>query len=55
MAINDSILEKIDELDITEQDKQLLKDLLKYQEHAGYQYTKQYTDIINRYLGSTRK
>lgn len=29
MAINESILQKIDELDITEQEKQLLKDLLK--------------------------
>lgn len=55
MAINESILQKIDELDITEQEKQLLKDLLKYQEHAGHQYTNQYTEIINRYLGRTKK
>ena len=55
MAINESILQKIDELDITEKEKQLLKDLLKYQEHAGYQYTNQYTDIIKLYLGSTQK
>ena len=50
MAINESILEKISDLKLTEQEKQLLKDLLKYQEHAGYQYTKKYTEFINRYL-----
>ena len=55
MAINESILSKIKELEIAEEEKHLLRELLEYQEHANYQYTKQYTVIINKYLESLRK
>lgn len=50
MAINDAILNKIDELKINKSEKQLLKDILAQQEHGSKQYTKQYTAIINEYL-----
>lgn len=54
MAINESILNKIEELEITEEEKQLLRELLQYQEHAGYQYKNQYMEIISKYLGSEK-
>ena len=50
MAINKSILSKIEDLKIGKDEKQLLVRLLEFQEHGGYQYTKKYTDIINEYL-----
>lgn len=50
MAINEAITIKIEELPIKKNDKKLLKDLLTYQEHGSWQYTKQYTAIIKEYL-----
>lgn len=50
MAINEAIITKIDELPIKKDDKKLLKELLAYQEHGSWQYTKQYTAIIKDYL-----
>lgn len=55
MAINESILGKIDELKIKKSEKKLLIDLLEQQEHGGRQYTKQYMEIINKYLESKKK
>lgn len=55
MAINESILNKIDELKIQKKEKQLLKDILSQQEHGSKQYTKQYTMIINDYLEKKKK
>ena len=51
MAINESILNKIDDLKIKKQEKQLLKDILVQQEHGS----KQYTAIINDYLEKKKK
>lgn len=50
MAINKTIMTKINELPIEMDDKRLLKDLLIYQEHASRQYSKQYMEIIKEYL-----
>lgn len=50
MAISEAITAKIDELPIKKDDKRLLKDLLAYQEHSSRQYTKQYREIIKKYL-----
>lgn len=55
MAINESILNKIDDLKIKKQEKQLLKDILAQQEHGSKQYSKQYTAIINDYLEKKKK
>lgn len=54
MAINESILNKIEKLEITEEEKELLRELLQYQEHAGYQYKNQYMEIIKGYLESKK-
>lgn len=54
-AINESILNKIDDLKIKKQEKQLLKDILAQQEHGSKQYSKQYTAIINDYLEKKKK
>lgn len=54
MAINESILNKIDKLEIQKQDKQLLKDILAQQEHGAKQYTKQYMTVIDDYLEKKR-
>lgn len=54
MAINESILNKIEKLEITEEEKGLLRELLQYQEHAGYQYKNQYMEIIKGYLESKK-
>ena len=50
MAINKTILEHIEALEISKQEKQLLKELLEQQERGSRQYTKQYTEIIKEYL-----
>lgn len=55
MAINDSIVARINSLDISEQAKKMLLDLLKQQERGTRQYTKPYTAIINEYLESLKK
>lgn len=55
MAISEKILSKINELDIKEDEKKLLKEILAYQEHGSKQYTKQYTAIINEYLEKQKK
>lgn len=50
MAINEAILNKIDELKLKKPEKQLLKDILVQQEHGSKHFTKQYIAIINDYL-----
>ena len=55
MAINESILNKIDDVKIKKQEKQLLKDILVQQEHGSKQYSKQDTAIINDYLEKKKK
>ncbi len=55
MAVNKSILQHIEELQISQQEKQLLLKLLEQQEHGSRQYTRQYTEIIKEYLESEKK
>lgn len=55
MAISESILNKINELSITDEEKQLLKDLLKYQERGNRQYTNEYMEYIKKYLENKKK
>ena len=50
MAINKIILKKIDDLKIDKDEKQLLIDLLNYQERGAWQYKKQYEEIVSKYL-----
>ncbi len=52
MAINESILKKIDERDLKESEKQLLRDVLTMQEHEARQkqYQKQYKSLVSEYL-----
>ena len=54
MAINESIVKRINSLNISEQAKKMLLDLLKQQERGARQYTKPYTAIIDEYLESVK-
>ena len=55
MAISETILNKIDELRISEEEKDLLKKLLRYQERGNRQYTNEYMEYIKKYLENKKK
>lgn len=50
MSISTKILEEIDNLPISKEDKKLMEDILKIEDNGSNRFSKDFDDLIEKYI-----